>query len=86
MKLQNMSSDELKRELFLRPNNDAVWHILKRTIVNEAIIATINIDGTNDKGTSNSLSFGLYGIVRLRANGEIEPPKPTNNDGSQEAS
>jgi hypothetical protein len=75
-----MSSDELKRELFLRPNNDAVWHILKRTIVNEAIVATINIDGTNDRGTSNSLSFGLYGIVRLKTNGILEPQKIINND------
>jgi hypothetical protein len=80
MRLQEMSSDELKRELFLRPNNDAVWHILKRTIVNEAIVATINIDGTNDSGTSNVLPFGLYGVVRLRANGILEPQKIINND------
>ena len=66
MKLQEMNSDELLREFLLKPNNNAIWRMLKHAIVNEAILATINIDGTTDKGISNHLLFGLYGIVRLR--------------------
>ena len=77
-----MSSEELKREFLLKPQNDAVWRIMKRAIVNEAIMATINVDASTK--LSNSLVFGLYGIVRLRANGEEEHSKSLNNDWSSE--
>ncbi len=70
MKFQEMNSDELLRELLLKPNNDLIWRTLKRTIVNEAIIATININGKNDIGISQALLIGIYGVVRIKRNGE----------------
>ena len=77
MRLQEMSVEELKREFLLKPQNDVVWRILKRSIVNEAIVATINLeDGTVT--TSNVLPLCTYVIVRLKESGEVEPPKFIN--------
>jgi len=81
-----MSVEELKREFLLKPQSDAVWRILKRSIVNEAIVATINIeDGTIM--VSNALPIGAtYGVVRLKTSGEVEPPKFINPDFPREVS